>query len=142
MVVAKKGDTVKVHFTGMLEAGSVFARSKKEQPLEFCIGKEVVPRGFENAVIGMKPGDTKTITIPPEEGYGPRHKELITSVDRNLFSEDVTPAIGKQLRMKVHGGDDVTATITDVTPEAVTVDANHPLAGRTLTFSIVLVDIC
>jgi peptidylprolyl isomerase/FKBP-type peptidyl-prolyl cis-trans isomerase SlpA len=142
MVEAKMGDTVQVHFTGMLEAGSVFARSKKEQPFQFCIGEQTVPRGFENAVIGMKPGETKTITIPPEEGYGHRHEELITSVDRNLFSEDVTPAIGKQLRMKVHGGNDVTATITDVTPESVTVDANHPLAGRTLSFSILLVDIC
>jgi peptidylprolyl isomerase/FKBP-type peptidyl-prolyl cis-trans isomerase SlpA len=63
-------------------------------------------------------------------------------VDRNLFSEDVTPAIGKQLQIKVQGGNDVTATITDVTPESVTVDANHPLAGRTLSFSILLVDIC
>jgi FKBP-type peptidyl-prolyl cis-trans isomerase 2 len=142
MVVAKKGDTVKVHFTGMLDPGNVFARSEKEQPFEFCVGKGAVPRGFENAVIGMKPGDTKTITIPPEEGYGPRHEELITSVDRSLFSKDVTPAIGKQLRMKVHGGDDVSATITDVTPESVTVDANHPLAGRTLSFSILLIDIC
>lgn len=142
MVEAKKGDTVKVHFTGMLEPGNVFAHSEREQPFEFCIGEKAVPCGFENAVIGMKPGDTKTITIPPEEGYGPRYEELITSVDRSLFSKGVIPAIGKQLQMKVHGGDHVTATITAVTPESVTVDANHPLAGRTLTFSILLVDIC
>jgi FKBP-type peptidyl-prolyl cis-trans isomerase 2 len=141
MIEAKNGDTVKVHFTGMLEGGSVFARSKEGQPIEFCIGKKSVPRGLEEAVIGMKPGDTKTITIPPEEGYGPRHAQLITSVDRSLLPKNVTPAIGKKLRMKIQGRDDVAVTIADVKANTVTVDANHPLAGRTLTFSVLRVDI-
>jgi len=141
MIEAKNGDTVKVHFAGMLEGGNVFARSKERQPLEFCVGKKSVPRSFEKAVIGMKPGDRKTITIQPEEGYGPRRAQLITSVDRGLLPKTITPAIGRKLIMKTKGSDDVTVTITDVAADTVTVDANHPLAGRTLTFSILLVDI-
>ena len=141
MSEAKNGDTVKVHFVGMLEGGTVFVRSKERQPLEFCVGKRNVPRSFEKAVIGMKPGDRKTIMIQPEEGYGPRRAHLITSVDRGLLPKTITPAIGKKLIMKAKGSDDITVTITDITADTVTLDANHRLAGRTLTFSILLVDI-
>jgi len=141
MTQAKHGDMVKVHYTGRLENGMVFDSSKDRQPIEFTIGSGNVIPGFEKGIIGMEIGETKTITIPPEEGYGPRREELIVDVKRSDFPENITPAIGQQLQIRQPSGNFISVTITDMNEDVVTLDANHPLAGSTLVFDVELIEI-
>jgi FKBP-type peptidyl-prolyl cis-trans isomerase 2 len=138
---AKNGDTVKVHYTGKLEDGTVFDTSKDREPLEFTIGDGSVIPGFEKGIIGMEIGSKKIVTIPPEEAYGQRHKELILKVEKNNFPENVTPAVGMELQLKYKDKTSLRAVITDIEEERVTLDANHPLAEKTLIFDIELVKI-
>ncbi len=141
MSQAKNGDTVKVHYTGKLENGTVFDTSKDRQPLEFTIGSGGIIPGFEKGIIGMEIGDTKTITVPPEEAYGPRRKDLVVDMKKTDLPEDITPAIGKRLRMQQKDGNPIEITITDMDEDTVTLDANHPLAGNRLVFEVELVEI-
>lgn len=141
MIGAKNGDKVKVHFTGRLEDGKAFTTSKDGQPLEFTVGEGSVIPGFEKSVVGMETGNTRTVTVPPEEGFGARHEELVVNVKKSELPEEVKPAVGEQLKSYDASGNPFTMTITDMDADTVTLDANHPLAGRTLTFTIELVDI-
>lgn len=140
MVAAKAGDRVKVHYTGRLEDGSVFDSSADREPLEFTIGQREVIPGFENAVVGMSPGDCKTQNIPIDEAYGPRREDMVISVDRSEIPDDIPLQVGQRLRMSQEGHQ-LIVTVTEVTPENVTLDANHPLAGQNLVFDIQLVEI-
>jgi len=138
---AKCGDRVTVHYIGKLENGEVFANSKVGEPFEFTIGKgEVIP-GFEKGVIGMELGETKTITIPPEEAYGPRSEELLVDVSKSALPEDITPAIGEQLEIPQKDGNPIDVIITAMNEDTVTLDVNHPLAGITVTFNIQLIGV-
>jgi peptidylprolyl isomerase len=141
MKVAQNGDTVKVHYTGRLNSGETFDSSDGGDPLEFTIGDQQVIAGFEEAVIGMDPGQTRTITIPAAEAYGEQRAELIASVERTRFPEDVELEIGQQFRVGQAGGDEMVVTVTALTDSHVTIDANHPLAGEELTFDITLSEI-
>ena len=136
---AKHGDMVTVHYTGRLENGEIFANSRDGEPLEFALGSEKVIPGFEKGIIGMEAGETKTITVPPEEAYGQRHEELVVDVKKSEFPEDLTLAIGGQLQFRRRDGDPIRVTVADMDDDTVTLDANHPLAGYTLTFNILLV---
>jgi peptidylprolyl isomerase len=138
---AKNGDKVKVHYTGKFEDGKVFDSSIEREPLEFTIGKGQVIPGFEQAVEGMSPGDTKTTDIPPEKAYGPHRKEMVTAVERNRFPADIDPKVGQRLQLRQTDGKTIRVTVTDVSESEVTLDANHPLAGKNLTFDIKLVEI-
>lgn len=140
MAQAKSGDLVKVHYTGRLDDGSVFDSSKGREPLEFTLGGGQVIPGFDEAVTGMNPGDEKTITIPSDQAYGPRRDEMTVVVDPSQFPDNIQPEVGQQLQMSQNGQVAV-VTVTDVSDEAVTLDANHPLAGRDLTFDLELVEI-
>lgn len=133
---AKEGDTVKVHYTGKLANGEVFDSSEGRQPLEFTIGNGSLIPGFEKGVVGMDVGDTKTIKISPEEGYGERRDELVVEVNKNDFPDTVTPALGQRLQIRQQGSDPIVVTITELKEETVTLDANHPLAGYTLFFDV------
>ncbi|MDV4343324.1 peptidylprolyl isomerase [Methanoculleus sp. YWC-01] len=141
MVQAKEGDTVKVHYTGKLEDGTVFDSSEERAPLEFTIGSGQIIPGFELAVIGMEPGEAKTATIPPEEAYGPHREDMTLTVEREQFPEDISPEPGQQLQVQQPDGRAAIVTVSDVSASTVTLDANHPLAGQPLTFEIRLVDI-
>ncbi|MCC7556793.1 MAG: peptidylprolyl isomerase [Methanoculleus marisnigri] len=141
MAQAKEGDTVKVHYTGKLEDGTVFDTSEERAPLEFTIGSGQIIPGFERAVVGMEPGEAKTATIPPEEAYGPRRDEMTITVDREQFPEDINPEPGQQLQVQQPDGRAAIVVVSDVSESSVTLDANHPLAGQPLTFDIELVDI-
>lgn len=141
MAEAKKGDTVKVHYTGILENGEQFDSSKGRDPLEFTIGNGQVIPGFENGVIGLNLGESKTVKIPPEEGYGPRYEEMVLKVDKSKFPEGSTPEIGQQLQLKQLDGKVFVVSITDIEDDSITLDANHPLAGKVLNFEIELVEI-
>lgn len=140
MAEAKNGDKVRIHYTGTLNDGSVFDSSEGEEPLEFTLGSgEVIP-GFEQAVAGMQPGDRKEVKIPSDEAYGARNDEWVLVVDRENFPENIEPEVGQQLELS-QSGQSFTVTVTDVSEDSVTLDANHPLAGQDLTFALELVEI-
>lgn len=138
---AKTGDKVKVHFTGYLEDSTIFGSTMDEEPFEFTIGEKNMLAGFENAVIGMQKGDIKTITLPPEEAYGPHKKELVHVMDRSSFPQEINLEIGKRLRVRTQDGKYAIVTIKEITEDSIVIDENDPLTGKTLTFKIELVDI-
>ncbi|MCL4533716.1 MAG: peptidylprolyl isomerase [Bacteroidetes bacterium] len=141
MAQAKRGDTVKVHYVGKLENGRVFDESTDRPPLEFTIGEGQVIPGFEEAVVGMEPGESKTIEIPAQKAYGPRQESLVFNLDRRQLPGDFKPKAGQQLQLRDGDGRSLVATVTDVGDAGVTLDANHPLAGEDLIFEIKLVEI-
>jgi len=138
---AKKGDKVKIHYTGKLDDGKVFDTSEGREPLEFRIGANEVIPGFENAVIGMKVGEEKTIHIPSAEAYGPRNEELIQEIPRDKFSADMELVRGQGLRIRTKEGQSIVVVVKELKDEIVVLDANHPLAGKDLNFDIKLVEI-
>lgn len=141
MAQAKVGDKVKVHYTGRFDNGQVFDSSENRNPLEFTIGQGQVVPGFENAVIGMNPGDSKTERIDAENAYGPYVDEMVITVNRSQIPQDMNPEVGQELEVRSPEGDVIPVMVTDVTEETITLDANHPLAGQALTFDIKLVEI-
>ena len=141
MSQAKNGDTVKVHFTGRLENGEVFTESEVETPIEVTLGNGELLPGFERGIVGMEVGEKKTISVSPEEAYGPRQEDLLVEINKSNLPEHVTPTIGKGLRIRQSDGDDIQVIISDMTETTVTLDANHPLAGATLFFDLELVEI-
>ncbi len=138
---AKDGDIVDVHYTGTLEDGSEFDSSEGRDPLQFTIGAGGMIPGFEDAVYGMKVGETKTVTIPSTEAYGPRDEDLVMEVNRDELPEGMDPTVGLQIGVTFEGGQQGSAIITEVTETTVTLDANHFLAGKDLIFEIKLVKI-
>lgn len=141
MAQAKKGDTVQVHYTGKLEDGTVFDSSQGGDPLAFTLGEGNVIEGFESAVVGLEPGESTTTSIAPEQGYGDRREELVVQVPLEQISQDIAPEVGQQLQLHLQNGQQVPVVVTAVTEDTVTIDANHPLAGKTLVFDIQLVQI-
>ena len=139
--LAADGDTVKVHYTGRLGNGVVFDTSIGGEPLEFTLGQEQVIPGFEQAVIGMKVGDSKTVGIPVDQAYGPYRDDMVFEFDRSEIPTDVDPMVGLQLQMYQPDGSVVIVTIIEVTESTVKLDANHSLAGEDLIFDIELVEI-
>jgi len=138
---AKHGDTVKVHYTGKLEDGTVFDTSIERDPLQFTIGQGQVIPGFEKAVVGMNAGESKTTKAPADKAYGPYRKEMLLVVDRNQLPGDLKPTVGQQLQSRQADGRTIRVAVTDVSESSVTLDANHPLAGKDLTFDIQLIEI-
>lgn len=141
MTQVKTGDTVKVHYTGKLEDGTVFDTSVEDEPLEFTVGSGMVIPGFENAVVGMAPGETKVEKIPADQAYGEYQEEMVMEVDRNYMPEDFEPEVGQQIEIQRPSGEVIDVVITEISETAVTLDANHPLAGMDLIFEIQLVEI-
>ena len=141
MAQAKNGDLVKVHYTGTLDDGTVFDSSENRDPLQFAIGEEQVIPDFEQAVVGMNPGESKTTTIPSDKAYGPHRPEMILVIDRSQFPPDLEPKVSERLQIQQKDGRTIVVTITGVSESSVTLDANHPLAGKDLTFDIRLVEI-
>jgi peptidylprolyl isomerase len=169
MAQAKTGDKVKVHYTGTLEDGSVFDTSEEpiEQPndpscgcsgrknaddgcgcgsssigpMEFVIGAgQLIPK-FESAVIGLEPGQSITVSIPADDAYGQRAEEMVAVIERSEIPADINPEPGQQMEVILQDGSPLPVLVTEVTDTTITLDGNHPLAGRDLTFSIRLVEI-
>jgi peptidylprolyl isomerase len=138
---AKIGDKVKVHFTGTLEDGTVFGSTLNEEPFEFTIGDKNMLPGFESAVIGMQNGETKTITLAPDQAYGAHKKELVHIMERSGFPKEINLEIGKTLRVRTQDGKYTVVTIKDFTEDHIVIDENDPLAGKTLIFEIELIEI-
>ena len=141
MAQAKAGDTVKVHYTGSLEDGTVFGGSPEQEPMEVTIGQQVVLPSFENAIIGMNEGDTKTVTISPENAFGQPQEDLIFQVERTQLPPGIDLTLGGVLRLESDTGKNFDVTVTNIGDEKVTLDGNHPLAGKTLNLEIQLVEI-
>ncbi len=138
---ASDGDTVRVHYTGTLEDGTTFDTSVGREPLEFTLGEGKMIPGFEKAVYGLKVGESKTVTIPAEEAYGPHRDDLVIVVEREQLPADLNPKVDQQLQMQQTDGRTAVVIITDVSETTITVDANHTRAGKDLTFEIELVKI-
>jgi peptidylprolyl isomerase len=141
MSQAKPGDVVRIHYTGTLDDGTEFDSSSGRDPLEFELGSGKVIPGFEKAVAGMAVGDTKSVNIPPEEAYGPRHEQMVQDVPKTVLPEDLEPVEGMALQAQGKDGQVINLTVTSVAEDSITVDGNHPLAGKALKFDIQLVDI-
>lgn len=137
---AQAGDTVRIHYTGTLEDGSVFDSSQGRDPLEFTLGSGQVIAGFDEGVTGMQQGEQKTITIPAAAAYGPHHEELVIRVGADELPEGLHPEVGQKLQMS-DGQQVMMVTVTAADEAGVTLDANHPLAGKDLTFALELVEI-
>jgi peptidylprolyl isomerase len=141
MATAENGNKVKVHYTGRLDDDTQFDSSAGRDPLEFTLGTGQVIPGFEKAVSGMAIGDTKTVTIPADQAYGPHHADLILVVERSQIPPHINPEVGQQLEIHQQDGRAAAVVITEVTDESVSLDANHPLAGKDLIFDLELVEI-
>jgi peptidylprolyl isomerase len=137
----KNGNTVKVHYTGKFDDGTIFDSSDNHGPLEFTLGEGRIIPGFEQAIIGMEPSETKTVKIPFDKAYGPYHEEMVMVVERNQFPPHLNPEVGRKLQIPKADGQTIIFTVIDASESNVTLDANHPLAGKDLTFYIQLMEI-
>jgi len=141
MTQANEGNRVKVHYQGLLNDGTVFDSSYESDPLEFTIGEgEIIP-GFEDAVVGMQAGDKKNVAVTSEQAYGEYKEERKIEIERSQLPEDITPEIGMVLQMDTPNNRTLYVTIVDIGDENLTLDANHPLAGKDLNFEIELMEI-
>ncbi|UCB46454.1 MAG: peptidylprolyl isomerase [Spirochaetota bacterium] len=137
----KFGDTVKVHYTGKLDNGDVFDNTDDKGPLTFLLGDGKVIPGFEQALVGMNPGEKKTVKISALRAYGPYLKQLVIEVGKDKFVDNIEPEIGQRLQINQPDGEKFIVTVTEVSESNVILDANHPLAGKDLTFDIHLLEI-
>lgn len=141
MQAAQVGDMVSVHYTGKLTNGEVFDSTKDRDPLEFTLGNKELLGGFEEGVVGMKPGETKSVTLNPEQAFGDRREDLVMELPKDEFPQHITPSVGLQLKLGNASGTSLTVVITEVGDDSVTLDGNHPLAGQTIVFDIDLIEI-
>lgn len=141
MSVAKDGDTVRVHYTGSFDDGTIFDSSVGSTPLEFTVGGGQVIPGFDVMVVGMAAGDRKTERIVASEAYGERMDGLVFVVSKSQMPDHLEPEVGQMLQLTHPSGQTIPVTITGVSDTELTLDDNHELAGRDLTFEIELVEI-
>jgi peptidylprolyl isomerase len=141
MSKAKNGDTVKIDYSCFSEDGEVINRTTSEEPLQFTIGKGQMIAGFEDAIVGMEEGEEKKSTVPMEKAFGPRTEDNIVVVEKEKFPEHIQIEVGKQLQIQSADGRTAQVRIADISANLVTLDANHPLAGKNLIFSIKLLEI-
>jgi peptidylprolyl isomerase len=140
MTEVKRGDNVKVHYTGKLDDGTVFDSSVGKEPLEFAVGSGQVIQGFEEGVVGMKVGESKVVHIPVEKAYGERNDEMVIQAPIEQVPPDLNPELGMRLEMGGAKGEILRVVVTEITDTHITLDANPPLAGKALTFEIELVE--
>lgn len=141
MIKASEGDIVKVTYVGKLTDGTVFDQSPEDRPLLFEIGKGEVIAGFESGVCNMFQGESKSLIVPPEQAYGVHKAELVEEVDRALFPAGVDLLVGRQLEVTPEEGNPFLVMIADLSPTTVTIDGNHPLAGKDLHFEVELLEV-
>jgi FKBP-type peptidyl-prolyl cis-trans isomerase 2 len=141
MQQVKSGDKVKVHYHGKLTDGTTFDSSQGREPLEFEVGSGMVIKGFDDGVMGMIVGDKKTINIPVDEAYGPADPEMMMEFPIDRLPKDLKPEVGMELTMRDNAGNPIPVVVAEVRPDAIVIDANHPLAGEELIFDLELVEI-
>ena len=141
MSTIKDGDTVSVHYTGTLTSGEVFDSSIERDPLKFTLGKGQLIPGFEHAIMGLSVGEKATTNIPSLEAYGEHNPEMVIEVPMNQLPPELDAQVGMQLQLNQPDGQAIPVQITQIEGESVTIDANHPLAGKDLNFDIEVVEI-
>ena len=141
MVAAKQGDRVKVHYKGTLEDGSIFDSTEGQEPFEFTIGSGEVLPDFENAIVGLEPGNETNVKILSENAYGNYREDLCFPVERNYFPPNIEPKVGEFFSLQLKNGNTVVVKVKDIQGDTVILDANHPLAGEDLNFQIKLIKI-
>ena len=141
MAKAKRGDVVNVHYKGTLDDGTEFDSSEGSDPIQFTIGNGDVIVGFEEAIIGMSAGDKKTERFSPERAYGKHKKDLVFTIPRGQLPKGTEIEIGDTLKIGFADGGSASVQVAEMNAKTVTLDANHPLAGKTLTFDLTLVSI-
>lgn len=141
MAKAKAGDRVKIHYTGYLKDGTVIDSTVQGEPVVFKIGDSIKMPGIEKGTVGMKEGDVKSILVPPEDAYGEHSSSLVTVVDRSKLSGNIDLELGMKLKARTSAGIIKDVTVRDISDKSLTVDANHPLAGREIEFEITLLKI-
>ena len=141
MTQVKSGDTVRIHYTGTLTDGQTFDSSEGRDPLEFTVGSGQIIPGLDAAIPGMEVGEKKTVEIAADDAYGQPDPNAQQAVPRAEIPDDIPLDLGTQLQVQTPQGQVMPVTVVDVTEEQVTLDANHPLAGKDLTFNIELVEI-
>ncbi|MBD3315633.1 MAG: peptidylprolyl isomerase [Chitinivibrionales bacterium] len=140
MAKVQNGDHVKINYEGSLGDGTIFDSSEGRDPLEFTVGEHQVIPGVEEAVVGMDVGEKKTVTVPSDQAYGPHMDQLVQTIDKARIPDNVKPEVGKQLLVRDEQGRTLTLQITNIDDKTVTLDANHPLAGQDLTFTLEIVE--
>jgi peptidylprolyl isomerase len=138
---AQVGDTVAIHYTGRLDDGAIFATSRADSPVELTVGEGLLIPTLEETLVGMTPGEERTVTVPAARAYGEKRPELFVPVERSQFPPNASPSVGQQLRAREESGEERTVTVVEVKEDEVFVDAYHPLAGQDLTFEVTLVEI-
>lgn len=141
MIRAQKEDTVKVRYTGRLEDGTIFDASPPDRPLNFIVGRREVIDGFDEAVADMYQGETRVFTLPPEKAYGAHEDAWVEEIDRAQIPSGIQLKVGRQLEITGQDGNRLLVMIAGLTDDTVTLDGNHPLAGKALTFEIELLEI-
>jgi FKBP-type peptidyl-prolyl cis-trans isomerase 2 len=141
MTQAKPGTTVSIHYTGTLDDGTTFDSSDGRDPLTFQMGEGQIIPGLESALSGMSVGEEKTVTIPSDQAYGPLNPQAVQQVPREAVPADIPLDLGTQLQVQTPDGRALPVVVTEVTDEQVTLDANHPLAGKDLTFAVEVVGV-
>ena len=137
----KKGDKVKIHYTGRIKDGQVFDSSMERDPLEFEVGSGSIIKGLEKSIVGMKPGEKKEISVSPEEGYGNFDKKLLFDMPKEKIPADIKPEVGMRLQLVNNQGQTFPVYVSEIEDESIKIDANHPLAGKELVFNIELLQI-
>jgi peptidylprolyl isomerase len=141
MAQARTGDKVKIHYTGKLTDGTVFDTTSERGPMEFTIGEGRLIPDFEQAVIGMTPGESKSFQVASENAYGPHRDEMVMTIARKDIPEGLNPQVNQKLQVQQSDNQPFVVTVTEVSEEGITLDANHPLAGKDLVFDIQLAEI-
>lgn len=141
MTRAQKGHTVAVHYTGKLADGTLFDSSREREPIQFVLGEPGIIPGFQDAVEGLQPGERVVRSIPAEQAYGDWRPELQVRVERSRLPEELSVKIGQHLQLSREDGREFTAKVSGIQDDSITIDANHPLAGKELTFDIELVSV-
>ncbi len=136
----RNGDTISVNYTGKFEDGNVFDSSEGKEPLKFTVGAGQLIKGFDDAVIGMKTGDKKTVTLAPDDAYGEHRADMVIDIPKSQIPEDMQLEIGQRLHLRDPKGQPVPAMVAEITDDAVKMDANHPMAGKTLVFDLEVVE--
>ena len=141
MSTIKDGDTVSVHYTGTLTSGEVFDSSLEREPLKFTLGMGQLIPGFERAIMGLSVGQKATTNIPSKEAYWEHNSEMVLEVPKNQLPPEIDAQVGMQLQLNQPDGQAIPVQITQIKEEMVTIDANHPLAGKNLNFDIEIIEI-
>jgi FKBP-type peptidyl-prolyl cis-trans isomerase 2 len=140
-VKAKQGSKVKIHYVGYLDDGTQVASTRDRNPHVFTIGKGQALPGLEKAVIGLGANQSKKHRVCAKDAFGDQSAELIFSLPRMAFPKDLQPRVGQRIQLDHRGADPISATVVGVEGNTVTLDANHPLAGKDVTFDITVVEV-